>query len=226
MNNTLHKTRIEIIRNNTVISTVTPDKQEGINDYEMSSSSSINSFPTLSIKSSNPEINTSFMGFSKADIVRLSVSSTPNNEYITLFEGEFSKKSTKFETKPEKLVLEIDAIHSFFRLSMLELSSSKEFMGITFGEFVTNLVNMTDIQSKIKIDQELSNTKITGLSHKTNAFRLFKEVCLILDAAVTFNTNNTVDIDFRAKRLDEIRARKVQTITDKDIINMVSEDSI
>lgn len=226
MGNIDHITRLEVIRNNSVISTVILDKKEGLDNYEMSSSSSVNSFPTLYIKSLNTEINTPFMGFSKTDIVRLSVSKNSDNKFTTLFEGEFRKKTTKFEAEPNHLILEIEAIHSFFRLSMLELSSSIELMGISFGEFVSKLMDMANISSKVVIDSELSDTKITGLSHNTNAFRLFKEVCLMSDATATFNTDNTVDIGFRAKRLNDIRARKVTTLTDKDIMNIKIEDSI
>lgn len=226
MNNLEHKTRLEIIRNNLIINTITPEFKEGVDDYEISSSSSVNSFPTLSIKSSNPEINAPFMGFSKTDIIRLSISSTPSNEFVTLFEGEFSKKETKFEAEPNKLTLEIDSIHSFFRLSILDFTSSKEFMGTSFGEFVHKLMDLASIHSRVTIDPELSATQIIGTSHNTNAFRLFKEVCLMLNAAVTFNTDNTVDIGLRAKKFDEIRTREAQTLDEKDIITLESRDSI
>lgn len=226
MSNEFHKTRIEIIRNNVVISTLIPVIQEGMDDFEMSTSSSVNSFPTLYIKSSNSDITTPFMDFSNKDFVRLSVSSLPNNEYITMFEGEFRKQLTKCEGNPEKRELEINAIHSFYRLSIMELSSSKEFLGITFGEFVTNLVSMANIRSKVIIDNELTNIKIMGLSNCTNALRLFKEVCLIIKATVTFNTDNTVDIGFRAKRREEISSSQATKIFAKDIIKMESEVSI
>lgn len=227
MNDMVNKTRIEVIRDNVVVNTVLPNETEGVDDeYKFSSSSSISGFPTLSIISSNSEINSSFMGFSKADVVRLSVLDVSSNEYTTLFEGEFSRKSTKFESKPEKLVLEVDAIHSFFMLSMFELSSSKDFLGVSFGEFVFDLVDMANIQSKVEIDEKLSSVKIVGLSHNTNAFRLFKEVCLIFDAVVAFNSDNTVNIDFRDKKLDEIRTREVQTIAGDEMINVVKKESI
>lgn len=226
MEKDINKTRIEVIRDHSIISTVVPDLEEGKDDYKMSSSSSIHSFPTLSINSSNPEINSSFMDFSKSDIVRLSVCNNPKNHFITLFEGEFSKKTTRFENKQNKIVLEVDAIHSFFKLSMLELSSSIQLTGITFGEFVSKLVDMGEIYSKVTINPDLSDIKIMGMSYKTNTFRLFKEVCLMCDAAVSFNTDNSVDIDFRAQKLRKIRGGEPREITEQNIISIEREEKI
>jgi len=214
---TKHRTRLEVIRNNVVVNIVEPSMGGSTDDFEISTTSSINSFPTLSFKSSNPEINQVFMDFSKRDIVRLSVSSTPSNPYITMFEGEFNQKSIKFESEPNTLNIELQAVHSFFSLSTLELSSVQQFKGIRFEEFVNILVEMAGINSKISIDSELSQIPIIGLSRHTNAFRLFKEVCLIINAAVTFNPDNTVNIESRSAKLNNIRDREVITITDKEI---------
>ena len=218
--------RIEIIRNSEIISTITPDQKEGEDDYQISSSSSVRSFPTLSIKSSNPEINAPFMSFSKGDIIRLSVPDSLNREYRTLFEGAFYRKSTKMETESNTLVLEIDAIHSFFMLSTLELSSSEYFSEITFDDFLSKLFDLTGYNSKLSISPELLNVKISGVSHNTNAFRVFKEVCLMVNAAVTFNTDNTISIDSRAEKLNRLRSRETQTITDNDIISLESSESL
>lgn len=225
MNGVVHKTRLEIIRKNQTINMITPTFEDS-DDFEMSSNSSVNSFPTLSIKSSIPEVCNPFMDFAKSDIVRMSVSSSHRDEYITLFEGEFNKKKTKIEGEAKKLILEIEAIHSFFKLSLFELRSSKEFMGVSFKEFVSSLIGLAGISSRVEIDRELSDLKLVGLSHRTNAFRLFKEVCFIINAAVTFNTNNTVNIDHRAKRLAKIRDRNIHRINEKDIINMDFEETI
>lgn len=221
-----HKTRLELIRGDTVVNTVEPNMDASSNDLEFSTSSSVNSFPTLSFKSSNPEVNKIFMGFSKYDIVRLSISTSTDNSFSTMFEGEFYKNTMKIENKPNKLDLDIQAIHSFFRLSTLELSSTLEFKETTFKEFVMKLVEIAEISSKISIENNLSKIPITGLSRNTNAFRLFKEVCLIINASVVFNTNNTVNIESRSERLNHIKSRNIQTITDKDIISMEKTDSI
>jgi hypothetical protein len=226
MNTITHKTRLEIIKNNNIVKTVEPSNSKSNDDCNISTNNSVNSFPTLSVKSSNPDVNSFFMDFSKFDIIRLSLSAPPNNQYINLFEGEFSKKTIKFEKKTNQLTLDIEAIHSFFRLSMLKLTSTQEFTGITFQEFVSKLVTMAEINSKITISEELSREKITGLSKNTNAFRLFKEICLIVDAGVTFNTNNTVEIDYRQNKLIKLRSSQVTKITETDIISVETKDSI
>jgi len=226
MNETNHKTRLELIRGDSVINTIEPTMDAGSNDLEFSTNSSINSFPTLSFKSSNPEVNQIFMGFSKHDIVRLSVSNTTDKSFTTMFEGEFNKKTMKIENKSSKVDLDIQAIHSFFRLSTLELSSTLEFKETTFKEFVIKLVEIAEISSKVSIEHKLSNIRIAGLSRNTNAFRLFKEVCLMINASVVFNTDNTVNIELRPDRLNHIKSRNIKTITDKDIISMESTDRI
>jgi len=223
---TKHRTRLEVIRNNVVVNVVEPNMEGSTDDFKISTTSSINSFPTLSLKSANSEINQVFMDFSKRDIVRLSISSTPSNSYITMFEGEFKQKSIKFEAEPKTLDIELQAIHSFFSLSTLELSSIQQFKGTKFEEFVTILVEMAGINSKVSIANELSQIPITGLSRHTNAFRLFKEVCLIINAAVTFNSDNTVNIEYRPEKLNNIRDREVKTITEKEIISSDSTYTI
>lgn len=213
-----HRTRLELIRNNIVINMVEPNMEGSTDDFEISTTSSINSFPTLSFNSTNSEVNQVFMDFSKHDVVRLSISSTPDNIYTTIFEGEFNKKSIKFESEENTLDIDIQAIHSFFSLSTLELSSIKQFKGIHFKEFVTILVEMAGINSEIAIDNELSEVIIIGLSRHTNAFRLFKEVCLMINASVTFNPDNTVTIESRPKKINNMKNREIMTLNDKDII--------
>lgn len=221
-----HKTRIEIIRNDVIVKTITLDTKSEPDDYIISSNSSMSSFPTLSIISSNPEINIPFIDFARNDIIKLSISKLPNKEFITFFVGEFSNQSTKFESNHEKLELEIGAIHSFFKLSLVELTSPKEFIDLNFGEIITDLANIAGIHSKITIDENLSSKKIMGFSKNTNALRFFKEICFIANASVTFNIDNSVDIDCREKKLAEFKSRTVHKISRENIISMKSENSI
>ena len=221
-----HKIRLELIRGNTVIKTVEPIMGDSLNNLEFSTGSSLNLFPTLSIKSSDDEVNQVFMGFSKHDIVRFLVSNTTDNSFTTMFEGEFNKSTTKIENKPSKIELDIQAVHSFFRLSTVELSSTIEFKETTFKDFVRQLLEMAEISSKVSIEKNLSKIPITGLSRNTNAFRLFKEVCLMINASVIFNTDNTVNIELRSDRLNYLKSCDAKTITEKDIISMVKTDSI
>lgn len=226
MNEIKHKIRLELIRGNTVVNTVEPTMDEGLNDLEFSTGSSINLFPTLSIKSSNPEVNKIFIGFSKHDIVRFLVSNTMDNSFTTMFEGEFNKITTKIENKPSKIDLDIQAVHSFFRLSTLELSSTLEFKETLFKDFVTQLVEIAEISSKVFIEDNLSQIPITGLSRNTNAFRLFKEVCMMINASVTFNMDNTVNIELRSDRLNHLKSATAVTLEEKDMISIVKTDSI
>ena len=221
-----HKIRLELIRGDTVVNTVEPSMDESLNNLKFSTGSSINSFPTLSIKSSNSEVNEIFMGFSKHDIVRFLVSHAMDNSFTIMFEGEFNKSTMKIESKPSKIDLDIQAIHSFFRLSTLELSSTLEFKETLFKDFVRQLVEIAEISSKVFIEDNLSQMPITGLSRNTNAFRLFKEVCLMINASVTFNMDNTVNIELRSDRLNHLKSATVLTLEEKDMISIVKTDSI
>lgn len=221
-----HKIRLELIRGDDVVKTVEPSMNENINDLELSTGSSINLFPTLSIKSSNPEVNQIFMGFSRHDGVRFLVSDTAGNTFKTIFEGEFNKMTTKIENNPSKIDLDIQAVHSFFRLSTLELSSILEFKEIPFKDFVRQLVEIAEISSKVFIEDNLAQIPIIGLSRNTNAFRLFKEVCFMINASVTFNMDNTVNIELRSDRLNHLKSATVLTLEEKDMISIVKTDSI
>lgn len=223
MNENLHTTKIDILRGGSIVSSVlvSPEsKKDDNSDYQISSAGSVNTFPTLSIKSTYAEINESLMSFSKGDIIRLSVSNYPSDEFTIFFEGEFKKKSIRFDKEPQTLTIEMDAIHSFYNLSMMQLSSSFNFSGMTFGQFVTELTSMAKIQSAVYIGQDLSNTKITGLSYRSNLYRLFKELCLMLDAAVSFNANNSINIDYRVNKIESLRSQDVKTITKNDVITI------
>lgn len=221
-----HKIRLELIRGNDVVKTVEPSLDENLNDLEFSTGSSLYLFPTLFIKSSNPEVNQIFMGFSNHDIVRFMISDDKDNSFKTMFEGEFNKMTTKIENNPGKIDLDIQAVHSFFRLSTLELSSTLKFKETPFKDFVKQLLEIAEISSKVSIEKNLSMIPITGLSRNTNAFRLFKEVCLMINAVVVFNPDNTVNIELRSDRLNHLKSATVLTLHEKDMISIVKTDSI
>ena len=225
MSDIKHRTRLEIVRDNIVIGTVSPEIGGDSNDFKISATSSVNSFPTASFESSNPDINSLFMSYSKPDLMRISICSNIEDQFSTMFEGEFYKKQTKYE-RDTKLTINVQAIHSFFRLSLLELSSIQEFKNVTFREFVDNLLKLTGIKSKVHIDTSLEALSIRGLTRNTNAFRLFKEVCLIMNASINFNMDNSVDINSRSERLKLIQTQEPVCITDKDIISSEITDQI
>jgi len=224
MSDIKHKTRFELIRNNSVVNTIEPKMESGNDDIEISTSSSIDSFPTLTFKSLNPELNNFFMSYSKNDIVRLSVAHDGEDIYMTMFEGEFSGKETKYTSETNCLALNIESIHSFFRLSLLEISSEQEFKNVTFDIFIKDLMEMSGINVEINISPDVATLPIRGISRHTNLFRLFKEVCLMIDATVVFNSNNTVDIESRSSRINKIQKQEVRNITDKDIISLESTE--
>ena len=149
--------------------------------------------------------------------MRLSVCNGKNEEYLLMFEGEFYGKDVKIEG--EKMNLTIQSIHSFFYLSLFELQSPKEFKNITFKNFILYILDLADIKSKVHIEKKLENLPIHGLSRNTNLFRLFKEVCLIVDASVTFDRDNSVCIDTRSEKIKNFRSKDPIHITEKDIIS-------
>lgn len=221
----IQRTKIEILRFGSVVdSTIFGPDEMGENAYTMSSTRSVNAFPTLSVKSSDPNFNELLMNFSKKDIIRLSISTPDSDDLTTFFEGEFKTKTVSFTKETNNLSIEMDAIHSFYGLSMMQLSPSFDFSSMTFGEFVREIVLIAGIQSQVTIEKELSSRKIVGTSHRTNLYRLFKEVCLFLNASVSFNPDNSVEIDYRSKKIAKIRAQKPITISKDDCINFQFND--
>ncbi len=224
MNGTKSKTRLELIRNNTIIETVYSEMGEESNDLELSSTTSVDKFPIASFESSNPEINKIFMSYSKHDFMRLSVCHSKDEEYLLMFEGEFYGKKIKIEDN--KVNLTIRSIHSFFNLSLFELKSTQEFKAMTFKEFILKLLDLAGIRSKVHIETKLGNLPVRGLSKSTNLYRLFKEVCLMMDASVTFNQDNSVDIETRSEKMRSIRSKTPILISDKDIISFKSSEQL
>lgn len=226
MENIKHITKLELIRDGNIVGVIEPEFGKKSSDLKITSSSSINTFPTAFFESLNPEINTIFMGYSKLDILRISIRNSNDSKFLTMFEGEFYKKEIKSEKEQDHIILNIQAVHSFFRLSLLELADSHEFKETSFKEFVHILVNLAGIKSKINIGENLGNSPLSGLSKSTNAFRLFKEVCLLKNATVTFNTDNSVNIDERSENMIKMKAKVPINITDKDIISSESIEKI
>ena len=217
MNDVKHKTRLDLIRDGIIIGTVVYEAREKSDNIKVSSTTSIDAFPIASFESCDPELNRLFMSYSRRDFMRLSVCNGKNEEYLLMFEGEFYGKNVKTEGK--EINLTIQSIHSFFYLSLFELQSPKEFKNITFKNFILYILDLADIKSKVHIEKKLENLPIHGLSRNTNLFRLFKEICLIVDASVTFDRDNSVCIDTRSEKIKNFRSKDPIHITEKDIIS-------
>ena len=217
MNDVKYKTRLELIRDNIVIGIVDSETGEKSNDIRFSSKTSVDAFPIASFESSDPELNNIFVDYSRHDFMRLSVCNRKDEEYLLMFEGEFHSK--KIKTEGAKMNLTVHSIHSFFNLSLLELRSPEEFKDMTFKEFISKILYLANIRSKVHIETGLGDLPVHGLSRNTNLFRLFKEICLIADASVTFNKDNSVCLDTRSEKIKSIRSKTPILITDKDIIS-------
>lgn len=223
--NIKHQTKLEVIRNNAVICVVEPKQSEKTNDYQLSSNSSIFEFPTASLATTNAEINSLLLGFSKSDLVRISMSHD-GADYISIFTGEFlSKKITK-ERDDHNLQINAQAVHSFFKLSLLNLTDTHKFNKTKFGDVISWLANSANIPSEIYINDSLGESLISGTVNKINAFRLFKEVCSLKGAIVTFNSDNSVHIEYKKEKVAKIRLKAPITITDNEIISFESNDKI
>lgn len=226
MSDTQHTMRFQLIRNKQIIGTVEPMNDGKADNVNMTTTSSIEDFPLSSFTSTNPELNKLFLSFSKNDLMLLSVRTDENSDFQTMFRGDFFKMNTKFEKEPDILTLEVEAIHSFYKLSLLQFQSEITFSNLPFQDFVTKLLENTAIDSKVLIDKELSRFPVTGISRKTNAFRLFKEVCLLAGATASFSSDNSVNIDFRENKIHRIRKSTPVTITADDILSSKHSNQI
>lgn len=223
MTEKLNKLKLEIIKNRVITDIVEPS---GKDDWELSSTNSISEFPTASIKSTNSEINKVFLDYKKSEIVRISVADDNITNYSVLFEGEFHTKKIQHKKNEENLLVNIHVIHSFFKLSILPPISKHTFKNIKFRDIVTQFVDLAEIPSKIYIDDILGNSLVNGLSSQTNAFRLFKEICFLKNALVTFNADNSVNIEYKKDKLMKIHTKAPIVIPEEEIISMERIDNI
>jgi len=88
------------------------------------------------------------------------------------------------------------------------------------------LAQMAGIESPINISKDLAEVALDGISSQSNLYRLLKELCLFLGASVAFNTDNSVDIDFRSKRIDYLAKAPPLTIHQDECFNYEMRDEI
>lgn len=216
-----------IIRNDNLVGSVIPQYIEGVNDFQLTTKSSVREFPTASFKSQNPQINQLFMSFSKNDILKINMKKDEIEEYIPLYEGIFYKKNINFQKEANNLTIEIEAIHSFYKLSLVNLAGIKKYEKITFIEFIVNLMDLANIKSKLYIADDIKNQLIHGLSQNVNAFRLLKDICFQKKLSISFNRDDSVTIENAEEKKKKILGQgPVVVISDKEIISSEHTEKI
>lgn len=213
-----------IIRNGNPIGSVIPQYVEGVDDFQLKTNSSVSEFPTASFKSQNPQINKLFMTFSKNDILKINMKKDEMEEYIPLYEGVFFKKKINFQKEAKNLTIEIEAIHSFYKLSQVNLAGIKKYEKITFIEFISNLMDLANIKSKIYIADDIKNQLIHGLSQNVNAFRLLKDICFQKRLSITFNEDDSVKIENAEEKKKKILGKIPVVLSEKDFISFESTE--
>lgn len=213
-----------IIRNDNPIGSVIPQYVDGIDDFQLKTNNSLSEFPTASFKSKNPQINKLFMTFSKNDILKINMKKDEMKEYIPLYEGVFFKKKINFQKEVNNLTIEIEAIHSFYKLSQVNLAGIKKYEKITFIEFISNLMDLANIKSKIYIADDIKNQLIHGLSQNVNAFRLLKDICFQKRLSITFNEDDSVKIENAEEKKKKILGKIPVVLSEKDFISFESTE--
>ena len=221
-----HKILLKLIRESIVVDTIEPDMSSEGDYLSFEMNSSMRSYPILSFKSSNRKLNDVFMHYAKKDVIQFYIAHSNSDDYKLIFEGEFFSKEAHRTTEPDSLKLSIESIHSFFRLSLSELSFEQNYNNVSFEDFVKDILKIADINIEVYIDPEIASVAIYGTSSNTNLFRIFKEVCLILEATVRFNSDNTVDIKSKDSSLREFRNQDVVIINQKDITSFTSFNNV
>lgn len=218
--------RIELVRQNVVVSAFTLNSDL----VKLTSKSSVYEFPTLQIESNDPELSNLLMGFEKEERLRLwwSHPNTTEDTFTLGCEVGFYKKNTRFDRKDGRDTLSINAegIHSAFNLALCELPDAQDFCDCDFGTFVRMLFELADVRCDLKIDKFLEKKEITGLTRRTNVYRLFKEVCMFIGASVLFKPDNSVYIESVSQRYERLSSVEPTVIDENDIISMSKSESI
>lgn len=220
-----HNTCIELIRDGVVINVVsTDDFIDEKNDHSYEINTSINNMPTFEAKSQNPLLNSMLLHCSKKDKIRIKVGESGKEN--ALFEGSYFSKSISQSKDEPTLNLEIKFAHSCFKLGFYNFNNTVDFENTTFENFVMKLLDLAQIDSKIKIDNTLKNKVIYGSSTSTNLLRALKELCLALDAVITFNRDDSISIEKRETAIARFSQQEPIEITDDEMISSTFNDGI
>lgn len=212
--------KLILIRNDFEIGNVVPKRTEGVNDFELKTNSSVRQYPTAYFKSSNQEINQLFMTFSKEDILQINIKTDEMKESSIMNRGVFFRKNINFQKEANSLTIEIEAVHSFFKISQIFLNGSKNYDDISFNDFLLDIMLIANVKSKVYISDDIKNIKIYGQSRNINAFMLLKDVCFQNNLSISFNNDDSVTIEKADdKRKNILGQAPVAIISDKDIIS-------
>jgi len=203
---------LEFFRNEKSIGSVEPDTKNSSYNFNFSTTSSIDKFPTAAFQGQEHNFNNLFLTFSQSDIVQMSVQDgSSDNTPNIFFKGEFQGKTIEKQKGDSELLIKIKAIHSFYKLSLIKLTKPPAFVNVEFGTLVSDLCRLS---------------KINGVCREVNAFRIFKELCTLKDAVAVFNSNNTVNIELRKDLISRIRGKSPIEIHEDDIISMEKSERI
>jgi hypothetical protein len=218
--------RIAIIRNDEEICSVIPKTNENIEYdkdlYKFEVSNSVSKFPIANLCSKAEEINNTCITFAKNDFLSISVKKNVNDDFQPFFKGIFLTKNLSYNKDPEETELKISAIHSFFKLSLIQFKDIKSYNNICFCDFITEISNLVNIKSnEISMPDEIKKINIRLISYNANVFRIFKDICLQNNLSVDFEMNNTVNIEYADDKAKRIFGQKPSfTITQDDILSI------
>ncbi|WGW00005.1 hypothetical protein QF117_19235 [Vibrio sp. YMD68] len=218
-------TVFELIRDNQVVKEANSNDFNNYDgEYNASGNQSLDELPSFKISSTNPIINSAFMGFSNGDKIRVTIIKDGQSHII--HEGEFGSKRISTAKNDEFINLELESYHSCIQLILKDFGKKISFKDISFEEFVTSLFLAAKVDIKVNICPELAKLNVNGFSYSTNAFRIFKQVCFMHEASVKFNADNSISIELRDNQLKKIRRQTPLPINKEDMLSFSSNETI
>jgi hypothetical protein len=212
--------KLILFRNDEEIGSIIPRYEKGVNDFELKTNSSIHEYPNALFKSQIQHINELFMTFSKNDLLQIDIRKDEIEAPTILFRGVFFKKNVNYQKEGNSLTIEIEAIHSFFKLSQIYLEGKKIYENVSFYEFLKELMDLADIKSIIYITDDIKRKTIQGQSQNINAFRLLKDICFQKKLSISFNSDDSVTIENAEEKRKKILGQTpIATIKQEDIIS-------
>jgi hypothetical protein len=210
-----------IMRNGILIDKFIPQIVQNKDLFSVSSSSSVSEFPVTHLLSKEKVVNQKLMLFSRGDLLTVQARKDSNDEFKLIFKGIFHTKKFSFDKKTNEENLEIIAIHSFYILSRMQLSGMKNYSNISFGDFLSEIVKLVDVNiNDIYALDSIKNIKMNMLIYNANLFRVFKVMCFQNNLSVDFNMDNTITIEFQGDKLKRILGQKpVAILTNDDILS-------